>query len=126
MTYAQGVDEKGGKITLQDPMAAEFAAIDSARLVEGYLALERIFPQDLSRKAVLRDTIRKKVALLHEVGAAEAVRQTASRPSTGSRAHPDAGRTERRCCERSRVSEADILRRRRRSEGGRPQDQAMV
>ena len=77
MVYAQGVDEKGGKITVQDPMAAEFAAIDPARLVEGYLALERIFPRELSGNAVFREAIAKKVALIREVGAMEAVRRTA-------------------------------------------------
>lgn len=77
MVYAQGVDEKGGKITVQDPMAAEFAAIDPTELVEGYLALERIFPRELSGNAVFRETIAKKVALIRTVGAMEAVRRTA-------------------------------------------------
>jgi len=77
MVYAHGVDLKGKPIPVQDPMAAEFAAIDPARLVEGYLAIDRVFPRELAGNAVFRETVEKKVELLREVGALEAVRRTA-------------------------------------------------
>jgi fructuronate reductase len=77
MIYARGTDLGGKPIAVQDPMAAEFAAIDPARLVEGYLALERIFSRDLAGNAVFREAVSAKVALLREVGAKEAVRRTA-------------------------------------------------
>jgi len=77
MIYARGVDLKGQAIAVQDPMAAEFAAIDPGRLVEGYLAIDRVFPQDLAGSAVFREAVGTKLGLLREVGALEAVRRTA-------------------------------------------------
>jgi len=76
MIYARGVDLSGKPIAVQDPMAKEFAAIDPARLVAGYLAIERVFPRELAAHAGLRQALEEKVALLREVGAAEAVRRT--------------------------------------------------
>lgn len=75
MIYARGVDLSGKPIAVQDPMAKEFAAIDAGRLVAGYLAIERVFPRELAAHAGLRQTLEAKVALLRDVGAAEAVRQ---------------------------------------------------
>jgi fructuronate reductase len=75
MIYARGADLSGKPITVQDPMAKEFAAIDPGRLVEGYLGIERVFPRELAANAVLRQALEAKVALLREVGAAEAVRR---------------------------------------------------
>jgi fructuronate reductase len=75
MIYARGADLTGKPITVQDPMAKEFAAIDPGRLVEGYLGIERVFPRELAANAVLRQALEAKVALLREVGAAEAVRR---------------------------------------------------
>jgi len=77
MIYAHGVGLRGEAIPVQDPMAAEFAAIDPARLVEGYLTIDRVFPRDLAGSAVFGDAVGTKVALLREVGALEAVRRTA-------------------------------------------------
>lgn len=77
MIYARGVDEKGNRIEVQDPMRAEFERIDPARLVDGFLALDRVFNRELSGNAVFRDAVTAKVGLLREVGAAEAVRRTA-------------------------------------------------
>jgi len=77
MIYARGVDLKGQAIAVQDPMAAEFAAIDPGRLVEGYLAIDRVFPRDLAGSAVFREVVGTKLGLLREVGALEAVRRTA-------------------------------------------------
>jgi fructuronate reductase len=77
MLYARGVDLAGKPIVVQDPMAATFAAVDPARLVEGYLAIDRVFPGELAGSAVFRAGLEKKVALLREVGAAEAVKRTA-------------------------------------------------
>lgn len=77
MIYARGVDLNGRPIVVQDPMAAEFAAIDPAGLVEGYLRLERIFPRELAGNAVFRDAVSTKMALIREVGAKDAVRRTA-------------------------------------------------
>ena len=75
MLYARGVDLSGKPITVQDPMAGTFAAVDPGRLVEGYLAIDRVFPKELSGNGAFRTTLEEKVALLREVGAAEAVRR---------------------------------------------------
>jgi fructuronate reductase len=77
MIYARGVDEKGGHIEVQDPMRAEFERIEPVRLVDGFLALERVFPRELASNASFREAITAKVTLLRGVGAAEAVRRTA-------------------------------------------------
>ena len=77
MVYARGVDLSGKPIAVQDPMAADFASIDPARMVDGYLALQRIFPPELSGSGVFRDALAAKLSLLREVGAPEAVRRTA-------------------------------------------------
>jgi fructuronate reductase len=76
MIYAQGRDLSGKPIVVQDPMAAEFAAIDPAQLVEGYLRLERIFSRELAGNAVFREAVGAKVELLRQVGSKEAVRRT--------------------------------------------------
>ena len=75
MVYANGIDEAGKPIEVQDPMRAAFAAIDPAHLLDGYLALERIFPRELAGSPVFRAAVGTKLALLREVGAAEAVRR---------------------------------------------------
>jgi fructuronate reductase len=77
MLYARGVDLAGKPITVQDPMAATFAAVDPSWLVEGYLAIDRVFPKELAGNAVFRTALEGKVALLRDVGAAEAVKRTA-------------------------------------------------
>ena len=77
MIYARGIDETGKPIPVQDPMAAEFAKIDPARLVEGFLAIERVFPRELAGNSTFREAVGAKVALLREIGAAEAVRRSA-------------------------------------------------
>jgi fructuronate reductase len=77
MIYAQGTGLKGEPIVVQDPMAADFAAIDPGRLVEGYLRLDRIFPRELAGSDVFRTGLEQKLALLRQVGPAEAVRRTA-------------------------------------------------
>ncbi|MEO8758630.1 MAG: mannitol dehydrogenase family protein [Devosia sp.] len=77
MIYARGVDENGNAIPVQDPMAAEFAKIDPARLVDEFLAIDRVFPPDLAGNRVFREAVGAKVALLREIGAAEAVRRSA-------------------------------------------------
>ena len=77
MIYAQGKDFAGKPIVVQDPLAAEFAAIDPERLVEGYLSLERIFPRELAGSGVFREAVERKVELLKMVGVAEAVRMVA-------------------------------------------------
>jgi fructuronate reductase len=77
MVYASGVGLDGKPIVVQDPMAAEFAKIDPARTVEGYLAIERVFPRELAGNAVFREAVGTKLGLLREIGAAEAVARTA-------------------------------------------------
>jgi fructuronate reductase len=75
MLYARGVDLSGKPIAVQDPMAATFAAVDPGRLVEGYLAIDRVFPKELAGHETFRAALEGKVALLREVGAAEAVKR---------------------------------------------------
>ena len=78
MIYAKASTRSAASRSLvQDPMAAEFARIEPAHLVESFLAIERVFPPALAKNPLLRDTLGKKVALLREVGAAEAVRRSA-------------------------------------------------
>jgi fructuronate reductase len=75
MIYARGTSLDGSAIEVQDPMRTEFERIDPARLVEGFLALERVFPRELAANATFRQGLEQKVALLREVGAVEAVRR---------------------------------------------------
>ena len=75
MIYAHGQDLSGKTIPVQDPMAAEFARLSPHNLVEGYLAIERVFPRELSSSATFRDTVSRQLALLRQAGAAEAVRR---------------------------------------------------
>ncbi|MDO8358557.1 MAG: mannitol dehydrogenase family protein [Devosia sp.] len=75
MIYARGVDEKGQPIAVQDPLQAEFAKVDPADVVGGFLALERIFPRELAQNATFRAAVERQYSLLREVGAAEAVRR---------------------------------------------------
>jgi fructuronate reductase len=77
MIYANGVNEQGNAIAVQDPLAAEFSRVDRAHLVAGFLAMERIFPPALAANPVFRATLEQKLALLRDVGAAEAVRRSA-------------------------------------------------
>ena len=68
--YASGVDEHGAPIRVDDPMAAEFAAIatqasgDPARLARGFLDLAAVFGADLSGNAAFRETVTRDVATL--------------------------------------------------------------
>lgn len=75
MIYAHGQDLGGKPIPVQDPMAAEFAALPADTLVDGYLRIERVFPRELAGNATFRDTVSRQLALLRQVGAAEAVRR---------------------------------------------------
>jgi fructuronate reductase len=77
MTYAMGEDEKGAPIVVQDPMAETFARIDPAHAIEGFLALDRIFPPALSGDPRFREAVAGKLKLLREAGAAEAVKRLA-------------------------------------------------
>ena len=61
---------------LDGPMAAEFAKIDPGQMVEGYVAIERVFPRELAGNTMFREAVGAKLALLREVGAAEAVRRS--------------------------------------------------
>ena len=62
MIYAHGQDLSGKTIPVQDPMAAEFARLSPHNLVEGYLAIERVFPRELSSSATFRDTVSRQLA----------------------------------------------------------------
>jgi fructuronate reductase len=75
MIYARGVDEKGQPIAVQDPMQPEFAKVDPADVVGGFLALERIFSPELAQNATFRAAIERQYRLLRDVGAAETVRR---------------------------------------------------
>jgi fructuronate reductase len=77
MTYAAGVDERGSRIEVQDPMLAEFEKVNRVNMLDGFLGLERIFPVELSGNGKFRDAVSGKLALLRQFGAAEAVRRTA-------------------------------------------------
>src|SRR6185312_11565792 len=74
MIYAHGKDLSGKTIPVQDPMAAEFARLSPHNLVEGYLAIERVFPRELSSSATFRDTVSRQLALLRQAGAAVRLR----------------------------------------------------
>jgi fructuronate reductase len=73
--YASGVDEAGSVIDVRDPLAercekiAREAGGDSARLVDGFLALSVVFGTDLPQNRDFRRNLVEKVALLREFGA---------------------------------------------------------
>lgn len=77
MIYARGVDLSGQPITVQDPLAADFARIGEDGMVAAYLAIDRVFPPALAAHASFRAALEDKVALLRSVGAAEAVKRLA-------------------------------------------------
>ncbi len=77
MIYARGTTLDGKPIEVQDPMRAEFQRIEPAQLVEGFLGLERVFSRELAGNAAFRQSLEQKVALLREVGVAEAGRRLA-------------------------------------------------
>ena len=77
--YACGVDESGGPIEVQDPLAREFARIaaangrDPTALVHGFTALSQIFGDDLPRDPRFIDSVTKALGDLFARGAAATV-----------------------------------------------------
>ena len=63
MRYASGVDERGARIEVSDPLASRYAAIaaeaggDAARLARGFLGLAAIFGDDLPATPVFVDAV---------------------------------------------------------------------
>jgi fructuronate reductase len=74
MRYAAGFDEHGGKIEVNDPMAARLAVAaasahgDPARLARAFLAIREIFGEDLAARPSFVDEVSRQLAALVERG----------------------------------------------------------
>jgi fructuronate reductase len=81
MRYATGLDEQGHTIDLRDPLAARLRTIANsaegspARLVDGFLAIQEVFGDDLPRNETFRQTLTRQVDSLLRLGAIRTVRQ---------------------------------------------------
>ena len=80
MRYVTGVDERGAKIDVRDPLAGRLRAIAAAtgdapeKLVDGLLGVKDIFGDDLAQDRVFRDLLVDHLASLSRRGAAKTVR----------------------------------------------------
>jgi fructuronate reductase len=85
MRYAAGVDEAGGAIEVQDPLAREFARIaeangrDADALVRGFSSLGQVFGDDLPRDPRFTGPVSRALAQLLSEGAAATVERFAAR-----------------------------------------------
>ena len=80
MRYARGIDERGGRIELRDPMEAELAARAAGapeERVDALLGMSRVFGEDLRGHAGLRARLASWLGLLEREGAAAVVRAAA-------------------------------------------------
>jgi fructuronate reductase len=80
MRYARGIDERGGRIELRDPMEAELAARAAGapeERVDALLGMSRVFGEDLRGNAGLRARLASWLGLLEREGAAAVVRAAA-------------------------------------------------
>jgi fructuronate reductase len=83
MRYVTGVDEKGGEIDVQDPLALRMQAIaadtgdDPEALYEGLVGLTEVFGTDLRDNQAFGEAVATQLDSLFELGAAETVRSIA-------------------------------------------------
>jgi fructuronate reductase len=81
MRYVTGVDERGNKIDVRDPLASRLQSISNAaagrpdRLVESLLSIEEIFGKDLPRHEYFRAAVLGHLTSLLRYGAIETVRR---------------------------------------------------
>ena len=74
MRYAAGVDERGAKIEVNDPMAGRLAHAaasahgDPVRLARSFLAIREIFGDDLAARQAFVDDVSRQLAALIERG----------------------------------------------------------
>ncbi|TJZ86090.1 mannitol dehydrogenase family protein [Paracoccus hibiscisoli] len=76
MRYASGRDEADGPIDVRDPLAPTLAGLwdeDAARTVQGFLALEQVFPQALRADAGFVRDLSRTLHMLVERGARDTV-----------------------------------------------------
>jgi fructuronate reductase len=75
MRYVIGIDERGGRIDVRDPLAERLRAIAEAaggapdELVDGMLGVAEVFGDDLARNPAFRKTLVSHVASLLQRGA---------------------------------------------------------
>jgi fructuronate reductase len=80
MRYVTGVDERGDKIDVRDPLADRLQEISRSsdgrpdRLVDGFLALTEVFGEDLPRHECFRADLVGHLAMLLRRGARETIR----------------------------------------------------
>ncbi len=73
--YASGVDERGTKIDVKDPLASAFAEIvreaqgDPVAIADGFLDLKSVFGSDLAAHHAFREAVRANVIALVRNGA---------------------------------------------------------
>jgi fructuronate reductase len=75
MIYARGLDEAGNVIDVRDPLAGRIAALtqgldDPEQIVQAFLSLTEVFPNDLSRDRNFRAALVGALSCLHQSGAA--------------------------------------------------------
>ncbi len=79
MRYVTGIDEKGQKIDVRDPLADRFKAIAQKAgsnvdsLADGLLGVREIFGDELPKVEPFRRTVKDGLELLYRVGAQKAV-----------------------------------------------------
>jgi fructuronate reductase len=82
--YVTGVDERGGRIDVKDPLAARLQAISKSagasatRLADGLLAVTEIFGNDLPRNDALRRQLLVHLGSLFQNGALKTVQAVAA------------------------------------------------
>jgi fructuronate reductase len=79
MRYVTGIDEKGNRIDVRDPLAPGLQTIGAAargvpaRLVAGMLAVKEVFGEDLAGSAPFRRMLIAHVTSLYELGSSRTV-----------------------------------------------------
>jgi fructuronate reductase len=80
MRYARGIDERGGRIDIRDPLAGELAARAAGspeERVDALLGMSRVFGEDLRGHEGLRALLGSWLGRLEREGAAAVVRAAA-------------------------------------------------
>ncbi len=79
MRYVTGVDEKGARFEIRDPLAGKLrdivqgAGIDAGKLGDGLLGIESIFGADLPRNMAFRSAVLSHLESLYANGAARTI-----------------------------------------------------
>ncbi len=88
--YVSGTDEHGGMIDVSDPIAEELAALhgegnlNSERIVQNFLSLEKIFGPKANQPKNLADLLASSISELRSIGAKASVAKFTNRESISS------------------------------------------